>query len=89
MCGLCGFGLTDAQMVLELDENKPRDEMESVGGEEKAHLSLENSALLSSQIEIPSADRDTAQRSVSALLANAFAVLWSKRVSRTHPAHGL
>lgn len=85
MCGLCGFGLTDAQMVLGLEEQKTHG-MEVVMSPRHAIAAPS----LSRKIETSQdrAERAAAKRSLHALIAHALTDVQHRRCSETEPAHG-
>lgn len=82
MCGLCGFGLDDAQMMLQLDA--PAAELE-VRPETGNALVVYSSPKSPQSLNRP----DATTRSLYSLLARALGIVWLKRVGQNRPAIGL
>lgn len=88
MCGLCGFGLTDAQLLLELEETKPlelTDDLAETGDRPLATDATPSNAKPNSH----RAERRAAKRPLHALIGRVVAVLRDGHKRETHAAHGL
>jgi hypothetical protein len=88
VCGLCGFGLTDAQLLLELDETKPlelTDDLAETGDRPLAADSTPPNAKPNSH----RAERRAAKRPFYALIGRVVAILRDGHKRETHAAHGL
>lgn len=88
MCGLCGFGLTDAQLLLELEETKAlelTDDLAETGGRPLATDSMPPNAKPNSH----RAERRAAKRPLHALVGRVVAILRDGHQRETHAAHGL
>lgn len=91
MCGLCGFGLGDAQLVLELDETKAQ-ALEGDRALEDRFEQVTPAPMPRTNVKISKARADSSdadKRSLLALVARAVAILWAKHVGGSRPAHGL
>jgi len=88
MCGLCGFGLTDAQLLLELEETKPlelTDDLAETGDRPLVADSMPPYAKPNSH----RAERRAAKRPLHALVGRVVAILRDGNKRETHAAHGL
>lgn len=88
MCGLCGFGLTDAQLLLELEETTPlelTDDLAETGDRSLAADSMPPNAKPQSH----RAERRATKRPLQALVSRFVAFLRDGHKRETHAAHGL
>ena len=83
MCGLCGFGLTDAQMVLELEKPKTQ------GADRVASALYPMVSKPLSQKPDFVKERAASKRSLHSLIARAFADVQHRWRSGTQASHGL
>lgn len=88
MCGLCGFGLTDAQLLFELEETTPlelTDDLAETGDRSLATDSTPPNAKPKSH----RAERRATKRPLQALVSRFVAFLRNGHKRETHAAHGI
>lgn len=85
MCGLCGFGLTDAEMVLGLEDSAPVSE--SFESDTPDVVVYQPNAMAT--VKHCDVERDDLNRSLHSVIAQAAAIVWSRRVGKHRPAIGL
>lgn len=85
MCGLCGFGMTDAHLVLGLKETKPLELTDEIA---ETVDSAPVPDPVSTTVRHECFEGRAARRSFSAALGRALALLRVERKRSAHAAHG-